>query len=107
MSIHWFVLFVACITEVMWALSLKLIQLKTTPWLIAAAMVLTVLNMLLLSFAMRGIPAAAAYAVWTGLGAVGVTLAGTMLLGESLSLPQLAFLACIVVGVVGLKMHTV
>jgi|SRR5690625_2877572 len=68
MSIYWLVLFLACGTEIAWAISLKLIQTHFSVWVVALAGVLTVVNMVMLSFAMRGIPVGKAYAIWIGLG---------------------------------------
>ena len=101
---YWLVLAVAVVTEILWALSLKLIQQQPGQWWpIAASVCLTAVNMTLLSFAMRGIPVGVAYAVWTGLGAVGVAAIGIIALGEPLGWTRLFFMAVIVVGVVGLK----
>lgn len=105
MSIHWLVLFIAVVTEIAWALSLKAIQTHPSIWSIGGAGVLTVLNMTLLSYAMRGIPVGTAYGVWTGLGAVGITIAGVMLHGDPMGAKRLAFLALIIAGVVGLKIE--
>jgi len=57
----------------------------------------------LLALAMRGLPAGTAYAVWTGLGAVGVTLFGVILFGEKINPVQVGFIALIIVGVMGTK----
>jgi quaternary ammonium compound-resistance protein SugE len=64
---------------------------------------LSFLNMGLLALAMRGLPAGTAYAVWTGLGAVGVTLFGVILFGEKINPVQVGFIALIIVGVMGTK----
>lgn len=101
---YWFVLLVAVVTEILWALSLKLIQQQPGFWPIAASICLTAINMTLLSFAMRGIPASVAYAVWTGLGAVGVAIFGAMYFGEQLNAGQIASMALVIVGVVGMKL---
>ena len=103
MTIHWLILFVAVFTEIAWALSLKAIQVNASVWTMGTSGVLTVLNMVLLSFAMRGIPVGTAYGIWTGLGAVGITVAGVMLYGDPMTTKRLAFLSLIIIGVVGLK----
>ena len=104
MSIYWIVLFIACLTEIAWAVSLKLIQENFNYWIVAASAFLTVLNMVLLSFSMRGIPVGTAYAVWTGLGAVGLVIVGITFFGDPATLPRLAFVSLIIIGVVGLKL---
>ena len=71
---------------------------------IGSSLVLTGLNMLMLSYAMRGIPVGTAYAIWTGLGAVGITLLGIVFFKDPANASRLAFMALIVVGVIGLKL---
>lgn len=99
----WLVLGVAVLTEIVWALSLKWAGAAATWQAASVPIVLSFVNMGLLAVAMRGLPAATAYAVWTGLGAVGVAVCGALLFGERLSPVQIAFLGLIVVGVVGTK----
>ena len=57
----------------------------------------------MLAMALKSLPVGTAYAVWVGIGALGVALAGIIALGESASLVRLSFLALILIGVVGLK----
>ncbi len=104
MNVYWVVLLLAVFVEIAWALSLKWIQTQPGVWSIGAALILTGLNMLMLSYAMRGIPVGTAYAVWTGLGAVGITIIGILWFSDPLSAARLAFMALIIVGVVGLKL---
>ena len=59
-----------------------------------------------MTLAMRTIPVGTAYAVWTGIGAVGVAMLGIALLGESASPARLACIGLIVAGVVGLKLFS-
>lgn len=103
---YWLVLLVAVVSEILWALSLKLIQQQPGIWPIAASVCLTAINMTLLSFAMRGIPASVAYAVWTGLGAVGVAIFGAMVFGDHLNWGQIGSMALVILGVVGMKLTT-
>ena len=100
----WLALGIAVFTEIIWALSLKYIHLHPNPWLIAGAFALSCVNMGLLSLAMRGIPAGTAYAIWTGLGAVGVTLGGAYWFKDPVRPMRLACMGLIAVGVVGLKL---
>ncbi|GBG01735.1 SugE protein [Azospira sp. I13] len=103
---YWLILAVAVVTEILWALSLKFIQQHPGPWPMVGSLGLTLINMTLLSFAMRGIPAGVAYAIWTGLGAVGVALCGALLFGEQLNGGQIGAMALVIVGVVGMKLAT-
>jgi len=102
-SIYWVVLFVAVVVEIAWALSMKWMQVSPGVLSISTASVLVVINMALLSYAMRGIPVGTAYAVWTGLGAVGVMGFGVWLYGDPLHWPRFVFAGLIIIGVVGLK----
>ena len=100
----WFILFIAGLLEVVWAVGLKYTHgfSRLLPGVIT--IVAMVLSMALLSWAMKTLPVGTAYAVWTGIGAVGAALAGIVLLGESASTMRIASLACIVIGIIGLKM---
>lgn len=100
----WLILAIAVCTEIVWALSLKWAAGKATLIAAAVPIVLSFVNMGLLALAMRGIPAGTAYAVWTGLGAVGVIIGGAILFGERISPVQAGFMVLIVVGVVGTKL---
>ncbi|WP_035059221.1 DMT family transporter [Andreprevotia chitinilytica] len=102
----WLVLGLAVFTEIVWALSLKYVQLHPSPWVMAGSIALSFVNMALLSFAMRDIPAGTAYAIWTGLGAIGVTIGGMIWFGDPLGAARVFFLLLIVGGVVGLKVVT-
>lgn len=99
----WLILGVAVITEIIWALSLKWAATQGSLLAAAIPIVLSFVNMGLLALAMRGLPAGTAYAVWTGLGAVGVTIFGVILFGEKLNVTQMGFIALTVVGVMGTK----
>lgn len=99
----WLILGVAVVTEIIWALSLKWASGQGTLAASAVPITLSFVNMGLLALAMKGLPAGTAYAVWTGLGAVGVTIFGAVLFDEKLNLIQAGFIALIIVGVVGTK----
>ena len=66
--------------------------------------VAAVLSMVGLARAMRSIPVGSAYAVWTGIGAVGAVVYGIARLGEPRDLPRIACIGLIVAGIVGLKL---
>ena len=100
----WLALSIAVVTEIIWALSLKWAGVQATWQAASVPIALSFVNMGLLAWAMRGLPAGTAYAVWTGLGAVGVGICGALLFGEKLSGVQIGFMALIVVGVVGTKL---
>lgn len=100
----WLVLGIAVITEIIWALSLKWAAMQGNWMASTVPILLSFVNMGLLALAMRGLPAGTAYAVWTGLGAVGVTIFGILLFGEKLNPVQMGFIGLIIVGVVGTKL---
>ncbi len=74
---------------------------RLTPSIITIAAM--VVSMLLLANAMKTLPAGTAYAVWTGIGAVGAAIMGMVLLGESTNIARIISLCLIVVGILGLK----
>ncbi|MDN5874938.1 MAG: multidrug efflux SMR transporter [Sinobacteraceae bacterium] len=103
MTPYWWVLLAAVIVEIAWAMSLKWIQLQPGVLSVSTSLVLTGLNMVALSYAMKGIPMGTAYAVWTGLGAVGITVIGVIVFQDPMNLNRLLFMGLIIAGVVGLK----
>src|SRR5512145_2278792 len=83
LGMAWFSLIVAGLFEVVWAVGLKYTQGFTRLWpsvWVAAAMVV---SLYLLAVALKSLPVGTAYAVWTGIGAVGTAIAGIVLYGES------------------------
>jgi len=99
----WFTLFIAGLFECGWAIGLKYTQGFSR--LLPSALTLGAMlaSVVLLSIAMKKIPVGTAYAVWTGIGAVGVAILGMALFGESREWPRLVCMALIVTGVAGLK----
>ncbi len=100
---HWTILFIAGIFEIVWAVGLKYTKGFTilTPSIITIAAM--VISMGMLSTAVKGIPVGTAYAVWTGIGAVGTAILGILLFDESKELIRLFFMFLIIAGIVGLK----
>ncbi len=102
----WIILFIAGLLEVVWAIGLKYTHGFTRLTPSAITVTAMIVSIVLLSWAMRSLPVGTAYAVWTGIGAVGAAITGILLLGESASLARIASLALIVAGIVGLKLST-
>lgn len=102
----WLILVVAGLLEVVWAVGLKYTHgfSRLVPSIITVTAM--VASVMLLSWAMKTLPTGTAYAVWTGIGAVGAAVTGIVLLGESASLARIASLALIVAGIIGLKLST-
>ena len=99
----WFLLIGAGLLEIVWATALKHSDGLARFWPSAIAIVAAVASIVMLGMALKSLPVGTAYAVWVGIGAVGVALAGIILLGESASFARLAFLALILIGIVGLR----
>jgi quaternary ammonium compound-resistance protein SugE len=99
----WIVLLVAGLLEVCWAVGLKLSQGFTRPGWALFTLVTLAGSMLLLARALRTLPVGTAYAVWTGIGAVGTAVLGMVIFGESRAPLRLLFLALVVAGILGLK----
>ena len=90
--------------EVGWAVGLKYAAGFTRFWPSAWTIGSLVASFVLLASAVRTLPIGTAYAVWTGIGAVGTALVAVTLLHEPISAWRLACMACIAGGVVGLKL---
>ena len=102
----WIILIVAGLFEVGWAVGLKLSDGLTKPWPTAFTVVSLVVSMGLLGWSIKTLPLGTAYAVWTGIGAVGAAVVGIWLFREPATAARLACLAMIVAGIVGLKLFT-
>lgn len=100
----WFYLFVAGVFEVVWAFSMKQSEgfTKLTPSVIT--IVTMIASFWLLAIAMRTIPLSTAYAVWTGIGAVGAFVVGITVLGEPIGAVKMVAFILIVSGLVLLKL---
>ncbi|ASQ91203.1 QacE family quaternary ammonium compound efflux SMR transporter [Prosthecochloris sp. GSB1] len=99
----WIYLIVAGLFECMWAVGLKYSDgfSRFVPTLLTISAMLV--SFVMLSLAMKTIPVGTAYAVWTGIGAVGVVVAGMVLFDESRDLLRIGCVLMIVSGIVGLK----
>lgn len=100
----WLVLVLAGLLEVGWAVGLKYTEGFTRLWPTVWTVASMALSVVMLGVALRSLPVGSAYAVWVGIGAVGTVIPGIVLFGDSASLPRLASVACIVVGIIGLKL---
>ena len=103
---NWILLIIAGLLEVGWAIGLKYSEGFTRLWPSVFTLVTMALSVFLLAVAMRSLPVGTAYAVWTGIGAVGTVILGIVLFGESASLARLICVALIIAGIAGLKFIT-
>ncbi|MDZ7765055.1 MAG: multidrug efflux SMR transporter [Melioribacteraceae bacterium] len=99
----WIYVLIAAVFEISWAVGLK----YSAGFTNLKASIFTVITMILsyifLAFGVKTIPVGTAYAVWTGIGAVGVAIYGILFFEESKDLLRVFFILLIVTGVIGLK----
>ncbi|MCW4455703.1 quaternary ammonium compound efflux SMR transporter SugE [Flavobacterium sp. MXW15] len=100
----WIYLLLAGVFEIGFALGLKYSEGFTRLWPSVGTVVFAGISLWLLTQAMKSIPVGTAYAIWTGIGAMGVAVLGIFLFNDSASPARLACVALIVAGVVGLKL---
>ncbi len=103
-SWSWPALFAAGLLEAAWAVSMKLSRGFARPLPSVLTIVFMAGSVALLAFAMKRLPLGTAYAVWTGLGAVGAALAGMAFFGDAASPLRVGSLVLIVLGIAGLKL---
>ena len=102
----WFILVIAGLLEIGWAIGLKYTDgfTRLVPSVLTlAAMILSVV---LLGLALKTLPVGTAYAVWTGIGAVGTAVLGIVLMGDPATAARLGSIGLIVAGIIGLKLVT-
>ena len=99
----WIILVFAGLFEVGWAVGLKYTDGFSKPLPTALTIAAMAVSLGLLGLAMKELPLGTAYAIWTGVGAVGTVIAGIILFGESMALFRLASVALIICGLIGLK----
>ena len=100
----WTYLFFAGILECIWPIALKESDGFTKIPATSVALVSGLISLLLLSFAMKDLPISTAYAIWTGLGATGVTIIGIFYYGEPASMSRVVSISLIIAGIVGLRL---
>lgn len=100
----WAMLLVAGLFEVAWAIGLKYTEGFTRLWPSVGTIAAMAVSVVLLGGAMRTLPVGTAYAVWTGIGAVGTVALGILLFREPATVARLACVGLIIAGIVGLKL---
>ena len=100
----WFYLVLAGLLEVGWAIGLKYTHGFTRLWPSIGTVACMIVSFAFLSLSLKTLPLGTAYAVWTGIGAVGTAVLGMLLLGESRETARIVCLVLIVAGIVGLKL---
>lgn len=102
----WIILFIAGLFEVVWASTMKLSEgfTRLTPSIIT--LVAMLISFGCLAVAMKQLPLGTAYAIWTGIGAIGAFIVGIIFFNDAATLPRIFFVSLIMVGLLGLKFST-
>lgn len=99
----WFILFIAGLFEVAWAVGIKYTQGWTRLWPAVFTIVAMILSFYLLSMALKNIPMGTAYAVWTGIGTIGTVLYGILFFKEPADILRIVCILLIICGIAGLR----
>ena len=100
----WGILFLAGLFETVWAVGLKYTEGFSRLWPSLGTLLAMAVSFALLATAMKTLPVGTAYAIWTGIGAVGAVILGIVLFGEPVTLARMFCLGLIVCGIIGLKL---
>jgi quaternary ammonium compound-resistance protein SugE len=102
----WTYLVIAGLMEIAWATGLKYSEGFTKPLASVVTAILMIASFYFLSLALKTLPIGTAYAIWTGIGAVGTSIIGIILFGESREALRIICMLLIVAGIVGLKLFS-
>lgn len=102
----WIALFFAGIFEVVWASAMKASEGFTKLWPSAITITTMLISFGLLAYAMRSLPLGTAYAVWTGIGALGAFAVGILVMGEPATAGRIAAAGLILSGIVLMKVSS-
>lgn len=103
---NWLILFLAGLLETVWAVGLKYTEGFSRLWPSVMTLAAMAASVWLLSVAVKSLPLGTAYAVWTGIGAVGTVLVGIALFHEPVTVSRLLSVGLIVAGIIGLKLFS-
>jgi quaternary ammonium compound-resistance protein SugE len=99
----WFILFIAGLFEIAWAVGIKYTEGWTKLWPAVFTIVAVAISFYLLSMALKSIPMGTAYAVWTGIGTIGTVIYGMVYFKEPTDLLRIVCILLIISGIVGLR----
>jgi quaternary ammonium compound-resistance protein SugE len=102
----WLFLLIAGPLEVGWAIGLKYTEGFSRLWPSVLTIAAMILSLAFLGLALKALPVGTAYAVWTGIGAIGTVILGIYLFNEPATAARLACIGLILAGIVGLKLVT-
>lgn len=100
----WFYLFIAGVFEIFWAVGIKYCDGFKITLPLVLVIISMALSVIFLGLATRTIPMSIAYAVWTGIGIIGVFTYGLFILKDPISVKNIIFVGMILIGIVGLKL---
>ncbi|KTD20037.1 DMT family transporter [Legionella israelensis] len=100
----WFILILAGLLEICWAILLKYTNGFNSLLLSTCTLMILLFSIILLAIAMKELPVGTAYTVWTGIGVIGTVIIGILFFGESASLSKLCCFGLIISGILGIKM---
>jgi len=103
-SLAWFILIIAGMFETAWAIGMKYSDGFTRLWPSVITIVCSLISFFLLAFSLKVLPVGTAYAVWTGIGAVGTVILGIKFFDEPSTAYRLFFIFLIVIGIIGLRL---
>jgi quaternary ammonium compound-resistance protein SugE len=103
----WILLLLAGLFEIAWAIGLKYSQGFSRLWPSLGSLAAMAVSVLLLAVAAKQLPIGTAYAVWTGIGAIGTSLLGMLLFGDAATPWRLCCLGLLLLGMIGLKLEAV
>lgn len=101
---YWIYVLIASVFEISWAVGLKYSDGFTNIRASVFTVIAMILSYVFLAMGVKGLPLGTAYAVWTGLGAVGTTIYGMFFFNEPKELLRILFIFFIIVGIAGLKL---
>jgi quaternary ammonium compound-resistance protein SugE len=99
----WFILFIAGLFEIAWAVGIKYTEGWTRLWPSVLTVIAMVASFFFLSLALKHLPMGTAYAVWTGIGTVGTVVYGIVFFKEPTDILRIACIMLIIFGIVGLR----
>ena len=102
----WLYLFIAGMFEIVWAIALKYSEGFSKLWPSTITIVGMGISIYFLAIALKTLPIGVAYAIWTGIGAIGTVILGMILFDESKDLLKIIFILLIVTGIVGLRIFS-
>jgi quaternary ammonium compound-resistance protein SugE len=102
-SVAWWILIIAGFFETGWAIGMKYSDGFSKLWPSVFTAISMFISVVLLTYSLKVLPVGSAYAVWTGIGAVGTVILGILLLKEPYDIYRLFFIFLIIIGIVGLR----